>query len=358
MKKVLLWFFLSCKRYLKRLSFLVILLLFPLGSMAFQRAEQGGGQEIRIAVFAENPRENALGSRLAGDLTAYGGAEGMFHFYLCGSPEQVKSDVAARRAECGYVIYDDLEKKLDTKKYKRCIGVVTAPSTVTAQLSTEIVFSLLMEHYDRSLLTGYVAENQLFEPLDAQDRRAGAVEEAGKLYDEYQDNGSTFSFEYKVMASSENAKPRESSLLPVRGLMAVYVFITGLYGAVTLCQDEKRGLFQPLSHRLALPCRIASLAAPVALSMAGGLLALWLSGTLGSPGREIVLLLGYGAAVTAFAGLLKWIFRSEAVLCCLIPFFIIGSLIFCPVFLDTSRLLPELGKLGRLFLPYYYLRLF
>lgn len=358
MTKVLLWFFLSCKRYLKRLSFLVILLLFPLGAMAFQKAEQSKGQEIRIAVFAENPQENVLGSRLARDLTEYAGSEGMFRFYLCGSLEQVKSDVAARRAECGYVIYDDLEEKLDAKKFKRCIGVVTAPSTVAAQLSTETVFSVLMEHYDRMLLTEYVEEDQLFAPLDAQDQRAGAAEEAGKLYDEYQNNGSTFSFDYKVMAASGKEQPHKSSLLPVRGLMAVYVFITGLYGAVTLCQDEKRGLFLPLSHKLALPCRGASLAAPVALSMACGLLALWLSGTMGNPVRETLLLLGYGAAVTAFAGLLKWIFRSEAVLCCLIPFFIIGSLVFCPVFLDTSRLLPEIGKLGRLFLPYYYLRLF
>ncbi len=358
MKKVLTWFYLSCKRYLKRLSFLVILLLFPLGSLAFQKAEQANGQEIRIAVFAENHQENKLGSRLAQALEAYGGSGGMFRFYLSGSQEQVKADVASRRAECGYVIYDELEKKLDTKKFKRCIAVVTAPSTVAAQLSTETVFSVLMENYDRMLLTEYVAEDQLFEPLDLQDRRTGAAEEAGKLYDEYQDNGSTFSFDYKVMAAAGKAEDQESSLLPVRGLMAVYVFITGLYGAVTLCQDEKRGLFLPLSHRLALPCRGASLAAPVALSMACGLLALWLSGVMGNPLREAALLLGYGAAVTAFAGLLKWIFRSEAVLCCLIPFFIIGSLVFCPVFLDTSRLLPEIGKLGRLFLPYYYLRLF
>ena len=37
MINILTWFFLSCKRYLRRLAFLLILFLFPVGAMAFQR---------------------------------------------------------------------------------------------------------------------------------------------------------------------------------------------------------------------------------------------------------------------------------------------------------------------------------
>ena len=177
------------------------------------------------------------------------------------------------------------------------------------------------------------------------------------------DNQSTFRFEYETAAVSAQGagEARESayeSVFPARGLAAVYVFTTGLYGAVTLCQDEKRGLFLPLPGRLRGACRFASLAAPVALSALSGLAALWLSGGMGAPGREMALLGLYVLAVAAFSCALKGVFRSGPVICCLIPFFIIGSLIFCPVFLDTGRLVPEVEKAGRLFLPYYYLRMF
>ena len=42
----------------------------------------------------------------------------------------------------------------------------------------------------------------------------------------------------------------------------------------------------------------------------------------------------------------------------MIPFFIIGSLLFCLVFVDPGRWIPGMEQLGRLFLPYYYLRCF
>ena len=47
------------------------------------------------------------------------------------------------------------------------------------------------------------------------------------------------------MTDEEARDAAAASVFPVRGLMAVYVFTTGLYGAVTLCGDERRGLFCP-----------------------------------------------------------------------------------------------------------------
>lgn len=358
---MVIWFLLSCKRYLKRFSFLLILLLLPLGSLAFQRAEQKQGQnsKMRIAVSVEAPEDNSFGMRLARNLTAYAKEEGgMFDFYICGI-SQAKTDVAARKAECGYIIYKDLKEKLDSGNFRRCIGVVTAPSTVAAKLSAETVFSVLMAAYDGNLLKDYVSKSKIFQPLDGAGQRSHAVHDSEKLYEKYRHNGSTFHFDYKTVTADGHKELKKSeSILPVRGLMALTVFITGLYAAVILCQDEKRGLFLPLAKGHALPCRVASLAAPVALSLLSGWLALLCSGTMGAPLREVLLLLGYGSAVVVFALLLKWLLRSGTVICCTIPFFVIGSLVFCPVFLDTTRLVPELSKLGRLFLPYYYLRLF
>lgn len=152
-------------------------------------------------------------------------------------------------------------------------------------------------------------------------------------------------------------------LFPVRGLTAVFLFITGLYSAVTAAEDSRRGLFTPLPVRLRLSCRFASLAAPVALAALSGLSAVLLSGGPGisSGGAAAILpeaaaMALYALAVSVFSMALGAILKTPEALGAAIPFFIIGSLVFCPVFFDAERLLPGLGQAGRLFLPYYYLR--
>lgn len=147
-------------------------------------------------------------------------------------------------------------------------------------------------------------------------------------------------------------------MFPVRGMVAVYVFVTGLYGAVVLCGDEERGLFLPLSYGYRTPCRLASMAAPVAMAAVSGLLALWASRSLVGPVKEIVAMAVYCMAVTAVSWLLKVICRRPQVLCCIIPFFVIGSLLFCPVFIDAGRYLDVLDQVGKIFPPWYYLRWF
>ena len=164
MKRVAMWFFLSCKRYMRKWSFLFILLLLPLGVLAAGQAQKKGSRDVNIAISVEESGENALGNALADSLVnrPRGEDAGMFRFYLCRGEEEVKAEVASRRAECGYVIYAGLEEKLDAKSYKRSIGVYSAPSTVAAALSTETVFAALMKIYNGELLADYVANNELF----------------------------------------------------------------------------------------------------------------------------------------------------------------------------------------------------
>ena len=70
---------------------------------------------MNIAISVEESGENALGNALADSLVnrPRGEDAGMFRFYLCRGEEEVKAEVASRRAECGYVIYAGLEEKLD-----------------------------------------------------------------------------------------------------------------------------------------------------------------------------------------------------------------------------------------------------
>lgn len=427
MRTLWLWFFLSCKRYVHRLSFLVILLLLPVVTLGVRGLEQKEGTWIRIVLCVEGEGEGEdlperqgeipgpesadslpLEWALAFDLAARGEEAGMFRFELCDSEDQVKEAVASRRAECGYVIAADLEEKLDAKKYKRCIRVYSAPSTVTAQLSTEVVFSMLMARYDKELFQDYVADGEAFRPLADQAGRERLRQESGALYDAWMEQGGTFRFVYETAENGDRPDTARTgsgqaqevgqggnvsapepvpgirsahtapSLFPVRGIVAVYVFVAGLYSAAVSLADERKGLFLALPASRRIPCQLAAMAAPASMAALSGLAALASGGSLGTghpgqgaaaawpgplgqPGQllgEIAVMALYAAAVVLFSWALRMVCRREVVVCCLIPFFLTGSLLFCPVIVDIGRYIPAMNHVGRLFLPWYYLRMF
>ena len=68
MKRVAMWFFLSCKRYMRKWSFLFILLLLPLGVLAAGQAQKKGSRDVNIAISVDESGENALGNALADSL--------------------------------------------------------------------------------------------------------------------------------------------------------------------------------------------------------------------------------------------------------------------------------------------------
>lgn len=361
MKQMFRWFFLSCKRYLKKASFLLILLVFPAAAGLFLGSEKRDDEGIVIGVFSPE-EEESLGGRLVKRLKEYG--DGMFSFQVCASEEEVSQAVASRRAECGYVLPEDLEKRLDEGTYKRSIRVYRAPSTVADAMASEVVYSLLAQEYDRKILTDYVETDEIFNFLDVDsDRtRQEAAERAGTLYDAYSSNGSTFQFSYQEDGKNDWEADLQdggtSTIFPVRGLAAVLVFTAGIYGAAVLKEDEACGLFLRLPFRIRGLCKSAGLGAPVALAALSGLAALLVCGQWTDWRRELGAMLLYGIAVVLFGRILERLFPSSRGICCLLPFLVLASLVFCPVFMDLGQLWPQVRLGGRFLLPTYYLEIF
>lgn len=141
----------------------MLLLLLPLAALGIGKMESQGENRIRIAVCtAQGTEQEAswLSRQLARNLAER--AKGMFDFYLCASEQEVKDEVASRRAECGYAIDPNLEEKLNQKQWKKVIRLYTAPSTVAGPLSAETVFHELAALYNRELLQMYVTGERRF----------------------------------------------------------------------------------------------------------------------------------------------------------------------------------------------------
>ncbi len=373
MRQIFMWFFLSCKRYLRRFSFVLILLCLPAGAWWIGNLEKSGDNRIRIAVCVESGSGDALAEGLVQALTEKSRAsgEGMFLFYRCKSAEEVKEQVASRKAECGYAVAADLGKRMEEGSYKRSIRVFSAPSTTTAELSTEVVFAELASVYNREILENYVENGRGFSFAGevGGEQREQLAFQAGEYYDIWMENGGIFQFEYETLNSiagmqreDAGGKAGMEGVFPVRGIAAVYVFVTGIYSAVIGAEDERRNLYVWIDRRKRGWCRLTAQAAPVFLAAVSALAAIGLgegdfSGISGLA-AEAGIMAAYGTAVVLFSRLLGMVWKKTEILCCLIPFFLMGSLIFCPVLADISRYFPAAGWLGRLFLPWYYLQCF
>lgn len=361
MRQAVIWFFLSCKRYLKRLSFLLILLFFPIAAGLFARSEKADQKGVVIGVFSEDSDEGSLGMELARKLEAYG--DGMFSFCLYDSGEELTDAVAARQVECGYVIGEGLKEKMDSGDYRRLIRVYRAPSTIADEMSKEVVYSLLAGLYDREILTEYIGESQVFDYLDQEGERKEGQKRGGELYDAYASDGSTFHFEYektnaRLPEESGETSQEKETLFPARGLAAVLVFTAGIYGGASLKRDEKNGLFLRLPFGKRELCRIASLAAPAGLAALSGLAAIGAAGIFVSWRRELLGMFLYVIGTAVYARILSRILPTSRGVSCLLPFFIIGSLVFCPVLIDVGQFVPQARAAGWIFLPWYYLKMF
>lgn len=343
--RVFTWFWLSCKRQLKHMFFIVALLLVPLCLLAFSRLERQDSGKIKIGVYSEDADfvPEVFDVLLSQD--------GMFEFYVCDSGEMLKDEVASRKAECGFVFREEFKGKLDDGDFKRSIMVYSAPSTIAADLAKEVVFAGLFEVYGEELLERFAEESGIFADLDS-----GRVQaELLTAYHHEMSNGSTYSFQYETLSTEQIEGGTARVAFPVRGMLAIYLMTVGLFSMVALRQDESRGLFITLSHLERIPCQLASAAAPVCMAGGSVLVTLLVTGNADHGVGEVPLLILYMIMIMLVSYILKLLIKDPVVLCGLIPIFILCSLVVCPVFFDVGQWVPAIRAVRYLFLPYYYM---
>ena len=350
MKMAFTWFALFCKRYLRKKGIVISFLLLPVFSWLLGTHHGSEQDGIRIGVYLEKAEDGQaeetaygweqMGRQLTDALNTREDIRGIFQISLCESEEKLMDLVATKKLECGYVIPENLGELLRDKKAKKAIKTYRSPSTVTGDLSEEVIFSVLANLYDRQLLMDYLEDHHV-----------------GELYDDWYRNGKLFQFQYVYTKGNKIQEdiPADSGVFPVKGIIAVFVFVMTWYSGCMLEMDERKGLYGTLGPRERSVCQTASFLALPMLTVAVGFVSLAVGG-VGNYGLLQLAELGtYSLVCCVYALLLKQLIRNEKILFCLIPLFIMGSLIFTPVFVDIGCWVPEIEWIGRLFPPYYYL---
>lgn len=345
--KIFIRFFLLTKRQLKNPAFILLLLLLPVLSFFISRTENSDTSEngYRIALYAAG--RDSFTEDLFSKLSA--SSSSVFSFYCTADEAAAVEDVVSGQAEFAYIFPADYTASFLSGNYRRKIKVYRSPSSLPAALPHEVVFAAIFETLGDEIAFHYIEETASFKELLPVFSTA-----LPPLYHRLSEGSSLFAADYETLASAgaENSTGKEPSVsFPVRGLLSVLLFTSGLCGGVTLLQDRQKKL--PVSGVFS----VCPIIVPVFLLLLSGYLSLMLSGNLKEPFLELVLLLFYLVLIAAYVRVLCFFLKGSFWLTAAIPAFTLASLIFCPVFMDISTLLPAASLLEKLFPPYYYLML-
>lgn len=179
------------------------------------------------------------------------------------------------------------------------------------------------------------------------------------MYKSFNTPENTFSIDYRYIEAGEEESVEvgeKSTTYIIHGLVSVLILISGLFGAIEWFSDEKKGLYSSFNNREKNIIGFISIFVPTAIIALSGILAIYLSNTYTNLLRENIAMFVYVFLAVGFSYLLKVIVKSGTSICALMPALTLGSLIFCPVFIDISKFLPYISEINKVFPTFYYLK--
>lgn len=331
------------KQYWQKNRFLIILMLLTALFFGWRQSEETpkdvyGG--IIVGVCGEDEKGRELISRLEKET-------GIFRFYGYEDEEEMLRMIENGTLECGYVMPEGFYERILKGKMNRQITLYYSPASSAHKISYEVVFADLFEMLSEDILEKYSEDNGPFPGITKEE----AKERILNLNKAYTEDGSTFRFVYEMVGREE--KEGEQGLDTLRGCVAVMIFLMSLSGLGNVL--GLANVWGSLPENLRKKLQSQSIHMAVAGSVLTGGICLWLSGSMKKSFREAAGLLLYLFILEAFVRVLRRIVRKDKVLYGMLPVLVMGSLLFCPVFIRIERYLPAIKWISGVFPVTYYL---
>lgn len=356
MQRLGIWILLMSRRLLRRPSFVIILCLLPCLLFSYRYLIQKEDTSIRVGLYFEEG-----GSDFSEEMgTALRNNDIFANFYVCRSEQELYNDVAAGRAECGYVFVKDIQERFLQKDWEAVITVVVSDNSRYADYISEAVYARLFFTLSDELMTNFLAEHADF---------SGGREEIEQMFSEaYQQAAaqeSVFSFQYLDLNTNERVdeEPGEDTdhnylTKPIRGTVALFVLLSGLAGLVFWFQDEQEGRFQAFAYYKRPLLNLGSLMLPVFIGGTVAMVCVFLSGIARNPVTEVAFMLLFCLLVTGFCNLLRLLVKSVNAVCAMIPILSVASYLCCPVIMDLTTFVPAIHYIRPILVVDYYLEAF
>ncbi len=300
---------------------------------------------IKTGIFAEDEAGERLFSKLQEE-------EGIFDFSLYDDQEEMLRQIENGSLECGFVLPEGFYENLEQGKMMRQIVLYYSPASSAHKISYEVIFGHLFELLSDHVLSDYV-EYTKEAGISGQEETEKLLEEILEKNEYYSQNGSTFSFLYEQIGKEGEQEVQPLNI--VKGCIAVMVFLMSLLGLAD--SYESKAILGGLPKSRQREVRETALNISILGSILLGGILLILSGRGEGFKKEVLGLMVYFVILEIYIRLLKLIIKTSEAVYGLIPILILGSLIFCPVFIQIKSYLPIAELIEKLFPVSYYLNL-
>lgn len=350
MKKIFTWYFIFTKRQLKRISTIFILASMFLLTLGLKFMSKDITASIDVGFYIGN--EDSIMEDIENSLEAH---EGLLHFISYSSKEQLKLDVSSDKLQCGYIFDDDFSKKIVKNNTKNLVTLIETPNNTSSLLGNIVIIATVMENSACDMLIDDIIKQDFFTNVSKED-----LLELRDTYNRFATNGSTFSFDYNTMYEDYKGSSNKIDIAPflttpVRGIIAIFVFISALTGGLTWLNDKDSLIYANIPVRKRYRIQLLTILIPTILTSVMGYISIitLLDGGYG-PIKELYTMTIYSILCLVFSFVLSYIVKKN-IYYALIPVFILGSIVCCPIIFNLGNLIPSLKFLQHLFLPTYYL---
>ncbi|MBS6193987.1 MAG: hypothetical protein KH828_00220 [Clostridiales bacterium] len=369
-KKAGIWYFLLNKRFLKKKLFAFLLLSVPLLVIGMRTAAAEDSGVLRVILCREEsktklPRESGkkekdtpesekdgkLGESTDSMINRLLEKQGVIRYQEAASREEACELVRRGKADCAWEFPEDLQgtiRQFINGEIPGVMKVYVREDNVQTRLAREQVYGLLYPLVSYETVREFIQSQPQFADFEE-----GVLDQRlMEIYGGFQVEENIFRFSY-LDGTQYQEQPEGGNYLtaPLRGMLAVLVFLCALAVTLFYIQEEKEGIFQwmPIKRRNLFPWLY--ILTGTLDAGAAAFLALYLSGSFTQWTKEILLMLLYVLAAAGFCNLLRIFTGNLRSMGAAIPVLILVTLVLCPVFLSTR----QFPLIQRMLPAYYYL---
>lgn len=350
MAKVMTWFILHLKMFIKKPVNIALLVLLPLCALFLKPSAADTSDSFTVGVYQEG--SDSVASELAERLNNY---SGNFSFEIMDNPDELYRMVLNNTLIGGIILPSDLTKRTIDGNCEDSILSIAQPGSTVQGAVNEVVYAELIAIQGRYLIADYVDKSLVFHNTDTD-----YADELLGYYEKYLENGSTFSLEFKtfqVDGLTDIATDDLSVKFPVRGIIALIVYLAAMIGVFDFMRQRESGALAAFSVRSKMFSRVLFSLIPALCMGIVALVSLGISGDfVGIIEIPAMLLLIVLSIIWAL--LCSFLCKKSIYLLPVIFVVLLGAAVFCPVFINIGMYFPGARFVEKIFVPYYYLRIF
>lgn len=331
-------YMLLLKRLFKKKSYIFMLLLVPVMVLALKGVSRGDAGLMTIGVYipGDDYASNSLMESIEDE-------PGSFKYIFYDDREKLIEDVKCQQLSEGWICSDNLDEAVESivsmGQSDSRIEIVIREQGLSHLLSREVLNSRVYKSLARQMASSYISD-KLYKGSQSKEQN----EKILNTFDSYEINGNLFEMGYLDDSQPQDNNDTNYIMMPLRGILALWLLTLSIAASMYYLEDEKNGLFIWWKPRFGLIRDFLYYVVIMAIPTIMVIVGLRFGGVSTSLHREILSITIYDFTLICMANILREIMGTIKGLGIITPVLIMASALLSPVFVDfkEGRILQKL----------------